>query len=279
MAESEIGFAQLGLASVLKQNQLVVPPNQREYSWTTKEVRTLLQDFARAISESAGGSYFLGTIVTIPRGTALEVVDGQQRLATTAIMLAAVRNYLRAREPMIAKSINSEFLTVIDRVTRARIPRLRLNLDDNDYFRARLTNTLPVPIGAKPSHTLLDGAFSETQEQVKKIVAGFDPKDHGDILNRWINFMESRAVAVLLRVPNDADAYRMFETLNDRGLRSSQSDLVKNYLFGRSGDRLPEVQQKWALMRGALETIEVDDITITFLRHALTVVNGFVRET
>lgn len=49
MAESEIGFAQLGLANVLKQNQLIVPPNQREYSWTEKEVRTLLQDFARAI--------------------------------------------------------------------------------------------------------------------------------------------------------------------------------------------------------------------------------------
>ena len=91
--------------------------------------------------------------------------------------------------------------------------------------------------------------------------------------------METRAVVVLLRVPNDADAYRMFETLNDRGLRSSQSDLVKNYLFGRSSDRLPEVQQRWALMRGALETIEEDDITITFLRHSLTVVDGFVRET
>src|ERR1017187_3729099 len=116
---------------------------------------------------------------------------------------------------MVAESIDSEFLTVLGRGSRARVPRLRLNLDDNDYFRARLTNTQPTPVGTKPSHTLLDGAFTETQEQVKKIVAGFDPKDHGDILNRWINFMEARAVAVLLRVPNDADAYRMFETLND----------------------------------------------------------------
>ena len=94
MADSEIGFAQLGLANVLKQKSLVVPPNQREYSWTTKEVRTLLQDFARAISEGGSGSYFLGTIVTIPRGNSLEVVDGQQRLATTAIMLSSIRNYL-----------------------------------------------------------------------------------------------------------------------------------------------------------------------------------------
>jgi hypothetical protein len=278
MADTEIGFAQLGLASVLKQTQLIVPPNQRDYSWTTKEVRTLLQDFARAIADTASSSYFLGTIVTIPRGNALEVVDGQQRLATTAIMLAAIRNYLKDREKIIAESIDGEFLTVIDRSSRARVPRLRLNLDDNEFFRSRLTNAQPPLSPTKSSHVLLDAAFKEAQEQVIRIVAGFDQKDHGDILNRWISFMEARAVAVLLRVPNDADAYRMFETLNDRGLRSSQSDLVKNYLFGRSGERLPEVQQKWALMRGALETIEEDDITITFLRHSLTVINGFVRE-
>jgi hypothetical protein len=279
MAESEIGFAQLGLASILKQNQLAVPPNQREYSWTEKEVRTLFQDLAKAIAEGSG-SYFLGTIVTIPRADKpLEVVDGQQRLATTAIMLSAIRDYLRTRDAMIAESIDSEFLTVIDRTSRARVPRLRLNLDDNEYFRARLTGGAQVPAITKPSHKLLDAAFNEAGQQVEKIVGGYDEKDHGDILNRWINFMEARALAVLLRVPNDADAYRMFETLNDRGLRTSQSDLVKNYLLGRAGDRIGEVQQKWAFMRGALESIEEEDITITFLRHALTVINGIVRET
>lgn len=277
MPETEIGFAQLGLANVLKQNQLVVPPNQREYSWTEKEVRTLLQDFARAIADG-DGTYFLGTIVTIPRPNGLlEVVDGQQRLATTALMLAAIRDYLADRDKMIAESIDSEFLTVIDRANRARVPRLRLNLDDNDHFRARITGAPSTP--TKASHRRIDEALEEANKQVARIVSGFDEKDHGDILNRWLTFMEKRALAVLLRVPNDADAYRMFETLNDRGLRTSQSDLVKNYLFGRAADRLPEVQQKWALMRGALETIEDEDITITFLRHALTIIDGFVRET
>lgn len=279
MAESEIGFAQLGLASILKHNQLIVPPNQRDYSWTVKEVRTLLQDFAKAISEG-DGSYFLGTIVTIPRpSNLLEVVDGQQRLATTAIILSAIRDYLKTRDPMIADSIDSEFLTVIDRASRARVPRLRLNLDDNDYFRARLTAAQQIPAASRSSHELIDAAFIEAGDQIGRVVGGFDEKDHGDILNRWISFMETRALAVLLRVPNDSDAYRMFETLNDRGLRTSQSDLVKNYLFGRANERLSEVQQKWAFMRGALETIEEDDITITFLRHALTVIYGFVRET
>ena len=277
-AELEIGFEQRGLGSVLKQNQLSVPPNQREYSWTEKEVRTLFQDFAKAIFEGEP-SYFLGTIVTIPRENGmLEVVDGQQRLATTAILLSAIRDYLFPREEIIAESINNEFLTGIDRDLRDRVPRLRLNLDDNDFFKARLSGADPAPEPTKISHRLLDDAFSEAHAHVGKVVNGHDEKDHGDILNKWIDFIENRALVILLRVPNSANAYRMFETLNDRGLRTSQSDLVKNYLFGRAGERLSEVQQKWAYMRGALETMDDEDITITFLRHALIVIQGFVRE-
>jgi len=277
-AGTDISFAQLGIGSVLSQNQLGVPPNQREYSWTTKEVRTLFQDIAKAISDGEK-SYFLGTIVTIPRpNDILEVTDGQQRLSTTAILLSAIRDYLKEREPVIAEAINNEFLTGIERASRARVPRLRLNVDDNEYFRMRLTGEGQAT-SSKPSHKLLDAAFVEAKEQVRRIVAGLDEKDHGDLLNKWIDFLQSGAVVVLLRVLNEANAYRMFETLNDRGLKTSQADLVKNYLFGRAGERIPEVQQKWAFMRGALETMEEEDITILFLRHSLTCIRGLVRET
>ena len=63
---SEIGFAQLGLANVLKQYNLAVPPNQREYAWTEKEVGALFKDLNREIA-AKDPSYFLGTIVAIPR--------------------------------------------------------------------------------------------------------------------------------------------------------------------------------------------------------------------
>jgi hypothetical protein len=277
---SEIGLAHMGISTILKQNRFVVPPNQRDYSWTTKEVETLLKDFSKALANGDSEVHFLGTIVTIPKNDdVLEVVDGQQRLATVTIVLAGIRNYLKQMEPIIFESIENDFLTVINRKDRARIPRLQLNLDDNEFFRTMLARTEgSYPVAMRSSHRLIKAAFEEVQKHISHIVAEFDIKDHGDVLNRWLTFMESRALAVLVRVHNDADAYRMFETQNDRGLKSSQADLVKNYLFGRSGERLPEVQQKWALMRGSLETIEEDDLTITFLRHALTVMYGFIRE-
>src|SRR5437867_3620370 len=83
-----VKFDQIGIAGILKQFRLEVPPNQREYSWTDEEVTTLFQDVTKALADE-GSEYFLGTIVTVPRSEdVLEVVDGQQRLATTAILLA-----------------------------------------------------------------------------------------------------------------------------------------------------------------------------------------------
>ncbi|HEX6389385.1 MAG TPA: DUF262 domain-containing protein, partial [Solirubrobacteraceae bacterium] len=278
---TQIAFEELGLGSVLRSYQLEVPPNQREYSWTEREVTQLLQDFTKAMGEE--GPYFLGTVVTIPRsedGT-LEVVDGQQRLATTAILLAAIRDYLAGvdDEEMLVESINNEFLTGIDRTRRTRVAKLKLNVDDNDLFNRMIVGTGVGQSGSlRDSHDLLKGARALSEAHVGKVVAALETRDHGDLLNGWVSFLEQRALVVLLKVPDRVNAYRMFETLNDRGLRTSQADLIKNHLFWRSGTRFREVQSKWSYMRGALEASEEDDITINFLRHALIVLRGPLRE-
>jgi len=272
---SQIGFEQAGIGSVLRQNILVVPPNQREYAWG-REVTQMFKDFARAINER---DYFLGTIVTIPRTDNLEVVDGQQRLATVAILLAAIRDRLQGTEDVLVESINNEFLTGIDRSRRERVSKLKLNIADNELFNWIVAHERAddPPAIVRVSHQNLMAAYTEAREHVDKIVSALDPKDHGDLLNTWVSFIEHNALVVLLRVPNDADAYKMFETLNDRGLRTSQADLIKNYLFGRAGTRLGEVQERWHYMRGALESQEEEDITVNFLRHALIVQNGHLR--
>jgi hypothetical protein len=277
-----IEFQEIGLGGILRGYRLKVPSNQREYSWTEREVTTLFTDLAKAISNERAQDYFVGTIVTIPRAhDVLEVADGQQRLATTAILLAEIRNYLKPTEELIAESIERDFLTDIDRDKRERVAKLTLNLDDNEFFckmlKADTDSRKPAP-GASSSHRRLKDAFALAKKQVTKIVAGFDKKDHGDTLNRWIRFLEHGAQVILLKVPTVANAYKMFETLNDRGLKTSQADLVKNYLFGQAEDRLPEVQQKWARMKSALESLEEDDITVTFLRQAMIAIRGHLRE-
>jgi hypothetical protein len=276
--KGRIAFDEVGLGSVLKHHLLAVPPNQREYSWEEQQVTQLFHDYARAISED--GPYFLGTIVTIPGSDGmLEVVDGQQRLATTAILLAAIRDHLKSLdENILVESIDNEFLTGIDRKTRARVARLKLNVDDAEFFN-QIVQPEDAPLEPiRESHALLLDACAKATEFVADLVAPLAGKDQADELERWVTFIENRALIILLRVPDGADAYKMFETLNDRGLRTSQADLIKNFLFGRSGDRLSEVQNKWSYMRGTLEASDEEDITINFLRHALIVLQGPLRE-
>ncbi len=273
--ENQIHFEQLGLGDVLKRYQLIVPSNQREYSWSEREVTTLLQDFAQAISEDEAG-YFLGTVVTIPQKGSLEVVDGQQRLATTAILLRCIFDYLKPIEPDLADSIRTDFLVGYDRIRKQHIPKLTLNLRDNDFFRAQVTGD--IALASCASHLRIQEAFTKCKEHIKNVVSTHAEKDHADILNRWILFIQNKALVVLVRVTDEANAYKMFETLNDRGLKTSQSDLVKNHLFGKAAERIGEVQEKWTLLRGTLESMDNEDITIDFLRHGLTTSNGFVRE-
>lgn len=114
---TDFTFNALGLGSVLKLHRLGVPLYQREYSWTEDVVTQLFSDLSKAKNEGQG--YFLGTVVTIPRigSDKLDVVDGQQRLTTTAILLAAIRDFIQLANPLhiVIESIENEFLSTIDR--------------------------------------------------------------------------------------------------------------------------------------------------------------------
>ena len=274
---------QRGIGEILKTHKLKVPANQREYSWTEKEVKKLFQDLAKAISDGEEG-YFLGTIVTIPDNAGgLEVIDGQQRLATITILLCNIRRYLIDKDKIIADDIIN-FLTYTDRGQRTILNRLKMNNVDNDFFCKIISDDSinNPPEATRRSHKLILESFDIARRHVNNIISGFDLKDHGDILNKWVTFIEHSAEVILLEVPSGANAYKMFETLNDRGLKTTQADLVKNYLFGEAGDtRLAEAQECWISIRGALESLQEDekeDLTVGFMRHALMVTRGFLRK-
>ena len=229
-------FQSLGIGAVLKAHRLKVPPYQREYAWTDEEVRQLYEDLTNAKLE--GKDYFLGTIVTINMGDAspLEIVDGQQRLTTTAILLAAIRDYLNhlGTAPLIVESINNEFLNTIDRAASARVSKLILNIDDNEIF-SKIIASEPSASEIKPtrtSHELLMNAVAVAREWVQGTAKTLSQADQPARLNDWLEYIEFSATVILLKTQNGAQAFKMFETLNDRGLKTSQADLVKSYLFG-----------------------------------------------
>jgi uncharacterized protein with ParB-like and HNH nuclease domain len=92
----KIDFQHKGIGEVLLHKRLKVPPNQREYSWELRHVQALLEDFANAIAKGPV-TYFLGTMMLTLAGSGdiPEVADGQQRLATTTMILAAIRDHFQ----------------------------------------------------------------------------------------------------------------------------------------------------------------------------------------
>lgn len=278
-AQSEIGFEQLGLGAVLKRYRLLVPPNQRDYAWEKKEVQNLLEDLVAAINDDEP-QHFLGTLVTIPRANGvLEVVDGQQRLATTALILASMRQISLSGSDKLPQAL-ATFLTDVDTETLEDSPKMTLNAADSAVFHELLlTGKSHSALPNRDSHARLIAAYGMAKAQMLAVAKPFNEADRTKAFLRWMKYIEFNARVILLKVPDDVNAFKMFETLNDRGLKVSQSDLVKNYIFGQSGTRLPEVQQLWSYVKGALETLEEEDITMTFLRQSLIAMNGYLKET
>jgi len=266
-----------GIGAILKGHRLTVPPYQREYSWEKEQVEQLFADLYRAKSEHS--DHFLGTIVTIDAGERepLQIVDGQQRLTTTSLLIAAIRDFQRdmGQPEREIESINTDYLTKYERQERADALRLILNIDDREFFAGIVTGKPLKP--TRESHQRIQVAFDRARAFVRQITGGFAEKDKVDALNEWLSFIEHEASVILVRTDNASRAFKMFETLNDRGLKTSQADLVKSYLFGESGDRIMEAQARWSSMKDNLEEVADDDRAINFLRHVMIATQRFVR--
>ena len=277
--QSQIGFEQLGIGAALKRYRLIVPPNQRDYAWEAEQVSTLFEDLALAIQEDEQ-NYFLGTLVTVPINNGiLEVVDGQQRLATTSLALAAMQHLARKEFPNLSRALE-DFLISVDSQTLEPSPKMRLNSADTAVFH-NLIKSGSVGDGfvsSRVSHGNLEAAYDTALVRWKKIASPLHPSDRIAAYKRWMNFIEFNAKVILLQVPNSVNAFKMFETLNDRGLKTSQADLVKNYVFGQSGKRLGDAQGSWSYIKGSLEAVDEEDITVNFLRQTLICQNGYVKE-
>jgi hypothetical protein len=289
MASGQFEFDSLGIGNLLRKGLLVVPPNQRSYAWEEKHVRDLLQDLNEAISND-DPDYFLGTIVLVKRSDGIpSIADGQQRIATTSILLARMRDYqyYLKRDPR-GDVIESQYLRETDMDTEEYVPKLRLNVDDNEYFASVVLDIQPVSGWKKAakekdkraSNERLKFASAVIREFIQDLLKPVKTENQSDTLNKWVKFIKDKASVVVVTAPDEVGAYRMFETLNDRGLKASQADILKNFLFSKAGARLSEAQASWSSISGAIESLGDNESArlVTFIRHFWIVTHGTTKE-
>ena len=124
--------------------RFVIPDYQRPYAWTTEQAGELFDDLLAAMRDanksSSSSQYFLGSIVIVKRDGDAEarVVDGQQRLTTLTILLAALRVAL----PDAADDI-TDFLYKKGKASLGEKNEYRFfaREDDADFFRANIQET------------------------------------------------------------------------------------------------------------------------------------------
>lgn len=277
---SSISIDLEGIGRILMNHNVSVPVYQRSYAWEDEHVIDLFNDIRTAIAEGAQ-EYFIGSIVTTKNKEArAEVADGQQRLATITILLAAIRDYFYQNgDNERAETITTELLHKKELKTLNLIPKLILNDVDNEFFTKRVlllpNNPRRAETPSKASHKRIDKAASLARNHIEEIASSSNPTEQ---LTNLVEYLRDCVKVIWVRVPDDTNAFMIFETLNDRGLTLAITDLLKNHLFGLSGQRVGEVRQSWISMISALESIEEEDIVLIFLRHFWSSCHGLVRE-
>lgn len=230
--------AETNLAGVLEgKKQYQVPLYQRIYSWRKKQLDQLWDDVVELTQvrrEYPGATHFIGSLVlatspdfSVVGVSKLLVVDGQQRLTTLTLLLAALRDHLiETGDPERAEGVHAQYLV-------------------NVYDKGKPTKVLPTQADRAAYlaviHSAPNAGGSDTVGEAynhfrSKIAAADDPDDPHDLEAIENAVVRGLAIVVVTAEPGD-NAHRIFESLNNTGLQLNQSDLLKNYLFMRLGDK------------------------------------------
>ncbi|WP_405959253.1 DUF262 domain-containing protein [Streptomyces sp. NBC_00868] len=242
--------------------QFQVPLYQRTYSWTEKQLDQLWSDILEqaALVESGepASTHFLGSVVlapspqneaTFPRWL---VVDGQQRLTTLSLALAAIRDHIAGAQPDEAERIDEEYL-------------INKRKSGDDHFRLLPTQAdrsqFASHIRGHEAATTVGGSVANAYQFFRrKLVAVGDPAASQDVF-RIEQAITSRLTLVAVTAERGDNVHRIFESLNNTGLKLSQADLLRNYLFMRLPTRGEHVYEtRWLPMQASLSNDELEQL-------------------
>jgi hypothetical protein len=255
-----------GLGQLITENRFFVPTHQRDYKWDRDRVEKFFDDLEEAM-EREDRLYFIGLMVFMRERGRLRVLDGQQRLATSIIIFSALRAWFGGShgDPDTASRLQYDFIGRAEYGEARAEAKLSLNRNNDDKFQRYVINGSPLPeIRAElrglnkndPNYQLLDAIAYCHARLESRITQINDSQKTEPYLARFIKFLRDSVVVVRLTVPNESNAFRVFETLNDRGMDLSAVDLLKNYLFGLVFDESPvaleQMEHRWSQLSATL---------------------------
>lgn len=233
----------------------VVPRFQRDYSWEEEHWRDLWEDILVATSDE-GEAHYMGYLVLKREGEKeFIVIDGQQRLTTLSLLVLAGLYLLKDDAfPDISaetkqerlEDLQGKYIGTKDSVTLQPANKLQLNRNNDEYYQTITRLETPPVRKIKSSERLLWQATGFFKKKLRETCTS------GEDVARLIDRMVGRLFFTRIIVGDELNAYRVFETLNARGVQLSTPDLLKNYLFskiaatGAHESQLDNLDKQWA---------------------------------
>ena len=260
-----------------KSPQFVIPIYQRTYSWTEKECRQLWDDLIRAGSDSQVSAHFVGSIVYIEKGlyqvssqSPMLVIDGQQRLTTLTLVIAALAGALEnldedKREPVDGFSPRKlrNYYLVNPEETGERHYKLLLSQTD------------------KASLIAVIGGLERPKDFSLRITENFA------LFQCWIETRKNDLTAIChglakllvvdVALSRDQDNPQLiFESMNSTGRELSQADLIRNFILMGLEPNLQTAlyEQFWRPMEVDFGQDAYASQFDSFMRYYLTVKTG-----
>lgn len=235
------------VANILSTDMLKIydiPRYQREYTWNQRDWANLYDD----ITQNDAG-YFLGSFIVV-NGTVnskmdtihYEVIDGQQRLTTLSLLLAALYTRIMEHKDSIdddmmlddIRPLRNRLILKSDKSMTRVIPQVQNhNLEDyrwilKEHIGLDAVMQKPKFLGLRK----MSKAFNYFYDRLGEDVGGRDGIECVRCLLDICRLVCS-AVVVQITVDSHADAYTLFASLNNRGVPLSAVDLIKNMLLGK----------------------------------------------
>lgn len=226
----------------LFQNRIFhIPDYQRGYAWETKPQ---LEDFIKDLELlPIGRDHYTGTVVLYDnletksdqKGNLYhiyDVVDGQQRLTTTVLLLDAIQRELRQFESLqaMAVQLKANYVCVLDQVGQPN-SKLKLNSDCHDFYFGRVLEQETYLGGPKiSSHRRLDETKGYFADYLKQKQIDLET-DYENWLREFAAKVRHHLKVLLHVISQEADVGVIFETMNNRGKDITELEKIKNYLL------------------------------------------------
>jgi uncharacterized protein with ParB-like and HNH nuclease domain len=237
----------------------VIPRFQRDYSWDADHWDDLWQDIQGTMDPTGEPAHYMGYLV-LQSGDAkrFEVIDGQQRLTTLSVLALAV---IAGLNDLVAAGVEAEdnrrraeqlrntFIGYLDPVTLVASSKLTLNRNNDGYYQDYIVPLQRLPQrNLRSSQALLRRAFEWFRTRVRE---RHGTSRDGRDLARFIDALADKLFFTVITVTDELNAFKVFETLNARGVRLSPADLLKHYLFSvvsretRHTEDIDALERRW----------------------------------